>query len=87
MGPPRPASVTLEIDVAALTGHGADAKDAELAAEVVKAANQLREAMDTAARAGLILEPSFESYATRATEYGSDTTSFVCKIGVYRRLV
>ena len=87
MGLPRPASVTIEVDVAELTARGADAKDVELATRIVRAANELREAMDAAARAGLILEPDFKRCSTRAAEYGNQTDSFVCSVAVYRKLV
>ena len=87
MAPRRPASVTLEIDVAGLTARGADAKDVELAERIVRVANELREAMDAAALAEYRLKFGSRTSPARAAEYGSEADSFVCRVAVYRKVV
>lgn len=77
---------SVEIDAEALIASGADSKDADLAARLVKAANELQAAMDAAARAGLIIAPTFQRTEGSATDYGSGAHSYVCKVEILRKL-
>ena len=65
---------------------GGDPKDRELAARVLKALYNLQETMDSAALAGLIIEPCFKQYGNRFKELGSDVESWVAKVDIYRKL-
>ncbi len=65
---------------------GGDPRDRELAADLVSAINELQEAMDAAALAGLVVEPSFGRFANRFNEVGSDVDSFVARVQIYRKL-
>ncbi len=42
--------------------------------------------MDQAALAGLVVEPNFARIKNRMTQCGVRIDSFVCKVGVYRKL-
>jgi hypothetical protein len=65
---------------------GGDPKDRELATKLVSAINELQDAMDRAALAGLVVEPTFVRFANRFNELGSDADSFVAKVEIYRKL-
>lgn len=65
---------------------GGDPKDRELATRVLKSLNNLQEAMDAAALAGLIVEPSFKKFGSRFRELGSDADSWVALVEIYRKL-
>jgi hypothetical protein len=60
--------------------------DRKLALQVTQAIAQLQEAMDTASRAGLIIEPSFKSFTGRFNEFGVSVESYVCSVEIYRKL-
>ena len=60
--------------------------DHELAANLTRAIATLQEAMDTASRAGLIVEPSFKSISGRFNEYGVSVDSYICSVEIYRKL-
>ncbi len=87
MAIPRPRQFSVEIDAEALIASGADTRDAGLAARIIKAANELQAAMDAAANAGLMLEPSFQRTEGHAADYGSGADSFICKVEIFRKLV
>lgn len=78
----EPEEVVVEKDLAS----GGDPRDRELAAALVSAINELQEAMDAAALAGLVVEPSFARFANRFNEVGSDVDSFVARVQIYRKL-
>ena len=65
---------------------GGDPRDRTLAANLVGAVNELQEAMDAAALAGLVVEPTFARFANRFNEVGSDVDSFVARVQIYRKL-
>lgn len=69
----------------ALKGGG-DPKDRELATRVLKSLNELQEAMDAAALAGLIVEPAFKKFGNRFKELGTDADSWVAHVEIYRKL-
>lgn len=77
----------MKIDVESLVDTGADLADVELAARIISAANELQATMDEAARAGLVIEPSFQRYSGKEAEYGVSAESFVCKVKIYRKLI
>ena len=87
MTPPKPIPLKVEVDAEGLIYGGAESRDAQLAVRVIKAANELQEAMDAAARAGLILEPNLKRFASNSAEYGSEAETFLCKIEIYRKLI
>lgn len=60
--------------------------DRDLAANLTRAIATLQEAMDTASRAGLIVEPSFKSISGRFNEYGVSVDSHICSVEIYRKL-
>lgn len=61
-------------------------KDRELAVGLLRALHSLQEALDAAALAGLIIEPSFKKFPNRFKDRGSDADSYVARVDVYRRL-
>ncbi len=65
---------------------GGDPRDRELASNLMGAINELQEAMDAAALAGLVVEPTFARFANRFNEVGSDVDSFVARVQIYRKL-
>ena len=60
--------------------------DCDIANRVVAAITEVQESMDQAVLAGLIVEPKFASIENRLTQCGVRIDSFVCKVGVYRKL-
>ena len=83
----KPTQFMVQIDADDLIESGADTKDAELAVRLVRAANELQAAMDAAANAGLILEPSCQRTEGSAADFGSGADSFVCKVEILRKLI
>ena len=65
---------------------GGEPKDRDHAARVLNATHELQAAIDAAAVAGLIVEPSFKSYPNRFQELGCDADSYVTKVEIYRKL-
>ena len=63
-----------------------DPDDRAIANRIVSAMTEVQDAMDKAILAGLIVEPSFARIENRETQCGARVDSFVCKIGVYRKL-
>ena len=60
--------------------------DRETADRTVRAFDELQDALDAAALAGLIVEPSFARIENRLTQCGARVNSFVCNVHVLRRL-
>jgi hypothetical protein len=60
--------------------------DRDLADRILRACNELQEAMDTAVLAGLIVEPSFSRIEGRLTRSGVKVDSFACTVKVFRKL-
>ena len=60
--------------------------DRDLAVGVSRAIAQLQEAMDTAVRAGLIVEPTFRTIGGRFNEFGVSIDSYICSVEIYRKL-
>ena len=60
--------------------------DCDIANRVVAAITEVQESMDQAVLAGLIVEPKFARIENRLTQCGVRIDSFVCKVGVYRKL-
>lgn len=60
--------------------------DRDLADRILRACNELQEAMDTAVLAGLIVEPSFARIEGRLTRAGVKVDSFACSVKVFRKL-
>ncbi len=60
--------------------------DRDLADRILRACNELQEAMDTAVLAGLIIEPSFSRIEGRLTRAGVKVDSFACSVKVFRKL-
>ncbi len=54
---------------------------------IVKGANELQAVMDAAARAGLMLKPTFQRTSGSATDYCSGADTFICNIDIFRKLV
>ena len=65
---------------------GGDPKDRDMASRVVNALNNLQDAMDAAALAGLIIEPCFKQFSNRFKELGTDMESYVGQVEIYRKL-
>jgi hypothetical protein len=65
---------------------GGEPKDRDHAGRVLKALHALQSAIDAAAVAGLIVEPSFKSFPNRFQELGCDADSYVAKVEIYRKL-
>ncbi len=60
--------------------------DRDIANRILSAMTEVQEAMDRAVLAGLIVEPNFARIENRLTQCGVRIDSFVCKIGLYRKL-
>ena len=60
--------------------------DRELSVKVTQAIAMLQDSMDSANRAGLIIEPSFKSITGRFNEFGVSVDSYVCSVEMYRKL-
>ena len=60
--------------------------DRNIANRIVAAITEVQESMDKAVLAGLIVEPNFARIENRLTQCGARIDSFVCKVGVYRKL-
>ena len=65
---------------------GGDPKDRDYASSVLGALNNLQDAMDAAALAGLIIEPSFKQFSNRFKELGTDMETYVGQVEIYRKL-
>lgn len=65
---------------------GGEPQDRKHATRVLKALHALQTAIDGAAVAGLIVEPSFKSFPNRFQEVGCDADSYVAKVDIYRKL-
>ena len=66
--------------------HAGHQDDRDIANHVQSAMIEIQGAMDRAVLAGLIVEPNFARIENRMTQCGARIDSFVCKIGVYRKL-
>lgn len=62
------------------------AQDRELALGLLNAMNLLQDALDEAALAGLMVEPSFSRVTNRFNDRGCDVDTYVTKVKIYRRL-
>ena len=60
--------------------------DRRLATEVTKAIATLQDAVDSAVRAGLIVEPNFQSVGNRFNEFGVSVDSYIFTVAMYRKL-
>ncbi len=60
--------------------------DRDIANRILAAITEVQESMDQAVLAGLIVEPNFARIENRLTQCGARIDSFVCKIGLYRKL-
>ena len=60
--------------------------DRDIANRILAAMTEVQEAMDQAVLAGLIVEPKFARIENRLTLCGARIDSYVCKVGVYRKL-
>ena len=60
--------------------------DRVLSSRVTQAIAGLQDAMDSASRAGLIIEPSFKSIAGRFNEFGVSVKSYICSVEIFRKL-
>ncbi len=76
-GPSRPESVE--------NGYQRPS-DRALATRVSGARANLQEAMDTAVRAGLMVEPSFRPVGGRFNEFGVSIDSHICTVEIFRKL-
>ena len=61
-------------------------RDRELAVAIIQSIAQLKDAMDGAIRAGLIVEPSFKTIGGRFNEFGVSVDSHICNVQIYRKL-
>ena len=75
--PARPKAVTKDYMVPS---------DRELSVRVTQAIAVLQDAMDSASRAGLIIEPGFKSITGRFNEFGVSVESYICSVEIYRKL-
>ena len=60
--------------------------DRALSIRVTQAIAMLQDAMDSASRAGLLIEPSFKSISGRFNEFGVSVESYICNVEIYRKL-
>ena len=60
--------------------------DRDIANCILSAMTELQKAIDQAVLAGLIVKPNFARIENRVTQCGMRIDSFVCKVGVYRKL-
>ena len=60
--------------------------DRDFANCILSAMTEIQEAMDRAVLAGLIVDPKFARIENRLTQCGTRIDSFVCRVGVYRKL-
>ncbi len=60
--------------------------DRDIANRIAAAITEVQESMDQAVLAGLVVEPNFARIENRQTQCGVRIDSFVCKVGVYRKL-
>ena len=61
-------------------------RDPEIAQGVVAAMRQLNVAMETASKAGLIVEPSFSKTSSRFGDLGVAKETFIVNVKVFRKL-
>ena len=60
--------------------------DRDIAHCILSATTELQKAIDQAVLAGLIVDANFTRIENRLTQCGMRIDSFVCKVGVYRKL-
>ena len=60
--------------------------DRVLALNLNQGIARLQDTMDTASKAGLIIEPTFKSISGRFNEFGVSVDSYVCNVELYRKL-
>ncbi len=86
--PPSPFTVytNAEQTLGQSLEDGGEPRDRDHATKVLNALHALQSAIDAAAVAGLIVEPSFKSYPNRFQELGCDADSYVAKVEIYRKL-
>ncbi len=60
--------------------------DRQLATHLTLGISKLQDAMDSASKAGLIIEPTFKSISGRFNEFGVSVDSYVCNVELYRKL-
>ena len=60
--------------------------DRQLAAQLSHGIATLQTAMDSASKAGLIVEPTFKSVSGRFNEFGVSIDSYICSVDIYRKL-
>ena len=60
--------------------------DRDIANRIMAAIIEIQESMDQAVLAGLIVEPNFARIENRLTQCGARIDSFICQVGVYRKL-
>ena len=60
--------------------------DRALAIRITQAISCLQDAMDSAIRAGLMVEPAFRTVSGRFNEFGVSVDSHICTVQIYRKL-
>ncbi len=60
--------------------------DRKLATHLSLGIAKLQDAMDSASKAGLIIEPTFKSVSGRFNEFGVSIDSYICGVEIYRKL-
>lgn len=60
--------------------------DRELSVQLTHGIAKLQDAMDSASKAGLIIEPTFKSVSGRFNEFGVSIDSYICGVEIYRKL-
>jgi hypothetical protein len=63
-----------------------DQDDRNIADRIKAAMAEVQEALDRAVLAGLIVEPKFTHIENRLAQCGARIDSFVCQVGIYRKL-
>lgn len=61
-------------------------RDSRIATDMVRAVRALNEVLDTAIKAGLIVEPAFNTATNRFDDLGISTQSYIASVKVYRKL-
>ena len=70
----------------AVDGNYVAPSDRGLPVALSRAIAQLRDALDAAIQAGLIVEPSFTTISGRINEFGVSGDSHLCNVQIYRKL-
>ncbi len=60
--------------------------DRELTSRLSQGIAKLQEAMDSASKGGLIVEPTFKSVSGRFNEFGVSMDSYICSVEIFRKL-